>query len=153
MAFLNFPDTLYFKTIDTSETVKMGAFTFASDTRLQYARVMFYLHGSSITTEKFRINVMPGYGQSTPIYQSDWSDLSDISNIATNWIGWVRFDFSTEFVDSDHTYYLELEPANYTRSGDTFYIGVALEYSLLVNDDFQTVDHNLPVGVECYGVS
>jgi hypothetical protein len=151
MGFKDFPDELYAKTIDSSEKVKLGSLSYANDSRLRYARLQLFLKGASITNEQFRINILSDYGKSNPIYSSEWTDLSDITNLATNWIGWVRFDFDDAFIDSDHTYYLELESQNYTRDADTFYIGVIAEYPITTND-VTPVASNLPIKVELYGV-
>lgn len=150
MGFSQFADVQKIKTIDTNETVKLGKFSWDLDSQLRYAKIIFYLHNFSITTEKFRINIYPKYGHANPIHQSDWASLSNITDtIAADWIGWVRFDFSDVFIDSDHDYYLELEQANYTRNADTAYIGVALDYPIDKNET-TNVPHNIPVGVEFY---
>ena len=157
MAFQKYPDNLLFKTIDTSEKVNMTAAQWPNDTQLRNARVWFLVYGNaqSISTERARINILSEFEGATPIYQSDWSDFSDISPAPSTdyWHGWITFDFSDVHIDSDITYYLELEMGNYTRNGDTSYIAVKLETPYAVNDGATSVDNSLPVAVELYDFS
>lgn len=143
-----FSEELYIKTIDTSEKIQCGKFTTAVDTEIEHMRIMIYINNITVTTERMRINVMSKYGHANPLYSSDWSDLSGITNIAAYWVGWLRFDFNGKFFDSDIDYFLELETGNYTRTGDTNYLGAALDYPFEVS----TSTNEMPaVGVEFYG--
>lgn len=151
MGFLDFPNKLLFKTIDTTEIVKLGKFRTSVDTRVRYMRLYFFLKGTSITTERFKIKVVNEYGDTNFIYQSNYSYLTDIPNVSTNWLGWLRFTFSDEFFDSDIDYFLELHSDSYTRNGDTEYIGVSLDSPRTINDTVN-VPRNLPAGVEFYGI-
>jgi hypothetical protein len=150
MAFQDFPETLYFKTVDTSEKVNLMNFTPGSDNQLKHGRVMLYIAGA-VTTEQVRLNVNPSETNGNPIFSSDWSDLSDITtHTGTDWIGWLRFDFSEKHLDSDVTYTMQLETNNYTRNGDTTYLAVAYDWPYPVND--QDNDNRPSIGVELYGL-
>ena len=150
MAFQDFPETLIFKTIDTSEKVNLANMTVARDQQLTYARMMLYIAGA-VTTEQLRINVNPSETNENPIFSSSWSNLSDITtHTGTDWIGWLRFDFSEQHLDSDIAYTMQLETNNYTRNGDTTYLAVAFDWPYAIND--QATPAIPSIGVELYGL-
>lgn len=150
MSFGSVSDRLYFKTVDTSETVHCGNFTLQNDMQLKYARMMIYKHGLTVSNQQFRLKVMPISGVGTAIATSDWFDLIDITTLTANWVGFFRFDFNNEFLEEGVQYYLQFETANYTRNGDTDYIGLSLDWPGPINDP--EVPTQPPIGIELYGL-
>ena len=150
MSFSDFRDTSYFKTIDTAEKIELGSFNPSVHRQVEYMRICIFIHNISITTQSLRINVLSAYNDPVPMFSSAWSDLGDISNLSSYWIGWVRFDFSQQFMSSDLTYYLELETNNYTRTADTNYLAARLDDPLSIN--ILSGDDAIAVGVEVYGI-
>lgn len=149
MSFGNVANRLYFKTVDTSENPVLGTFTLSADMQLNYGRVLLFKNGLTITNQRFRLNLTSINDSSVMIATSEWFNLSDIPNPSTYWIGFVRFAFAGQFLDSNSAYIMRLEPSNYTRVGDTDYIGLSMDWPNPINTS--TVPTNPPIGVELYG--
>jgi hypothetical protein len=150
MSFGDISERMYFKTIDTGEVVTIARFQLSEDMQLNYMRVLLFKKAMTITTEQMRISVLSSNSSATPIATSDWSDLADIDGIsAGNWIGFLRFDFNGEFLDASSEYVIQIEAANYTRSGDISYLSLSLDWPNQIND--HAVPSDPAIGVEIYG--
>lgn len=154
MAFLDFADTQYTKTVDTGEEVEVGAFQLAKNLELSAIRPTIYITGtSSITTEKFRMNIYSDVGYTSLLYQSSYANISDIVGLTTKerWMGWVRLDFNRESINKNIKYYPTLEVANYTRNGDTFYVGFNYDFPFPIYDNSEDFFFNHPLQTQIFG--
>lgn len=133
MAFTQFPNEAVVETFETSEVVKLSRFTLATATELLYVTLRILKVGTAGGSETLTLKV---FGSSdytgTAVATSSAFTLSTISGLTTNWIGDVRFTFARQNL-SAATYYLALTTANYTRNGDTFYLGAVQEWPYTFN--------------------
>lgn len=143
MAFKDFSNQLYIKTLDTGEEGGLGTFTLTQNFEVNYMQMPIYVHGALGGTERLRINVYSSTNSSL-LMQSDWSNLSDIDNIGAYWIGKIRFNFTRKYLQKTVPIVLKLEVDNYTRNGDTFYIGYVLDWPLETNQQ----DSTPPLGAD-----
>jgi hypothetical protein len=150
MSFGALSNRLFFRTVDTSEVVHLGGFSTTNDMQLKYARMMIFVKGITATNQQFRIVILPVSGVGTAIATSDWFDLVDITTLTANWVGFFRFDFNSEFIDATSDYYVQFETQNYTRTADTAYIGLALDWPNPINTP--SVTTKPPPGIEFYGL-
>lgn len=143
MAFLQFPREQYFRIVETGEQAKLGYFTTTVKTELQYMMLTLYQQGLIVTPYQIRMKI---YGNDTlvsPIITSNWATISattllvgnDTTGTAytTNWLGNVYMTFPGNPINSGIAYYWTLETSGYTRIGDTFYLGVNLDWYSTTN--------------------
>lgn len=150
MAFKDFASVQYVKTVDTSESPRMGSFSLASSGELGHIRTVLYINGTMSGTEQFRIRVCGDSACSSALATSDWMDLADITdengNIATgDWVGFVTADFNRENLNKDITYYTAIDFNNYTRNTETFYIGVCHDFPYPIADNSEDLFYNHPL--------
>ena len=155
MGFLDFADTQYIKTIDTSETPNMGSFSVTDNGELKYMRVKLFVNGTLGGTEQIRLKIYSDAALTSVLYTSDWSEISNITDengvIATgDWFGWIRMDFNRESINKNLTYYVEAEFNNYTRNLDTYYLGLAHDFPFPVFDNGQSLFYNHPLAFEIF---
>jgi hypothetical protein len=130
---LQFNDYQLIKTIDTSETLEIGQLTPKNNSEIAHIRLCMFKTGTmpSNTTATCNIHtssdLTTAYASSTAVTMLD-AEAADELNTSTAWISWIRFDFARENLNKNISYYVSLTTANYTRSGDTFYMGVAYGY-------------------------
>lgn len=148
MSFSQYADVQDFVVLD-SGLVQAGVIDLGEDTELRHILLTFYKTGTLVGSEQIRINLYSSDRYDSAFAQSDWMSISDISNLATNWLGWLRFDFGRIDLDKDETVYTEIETQNYTRVGDTFWMGVGLDWPVLVNT-FDP-DFGAPVAIQMFG--
>lgn len=128
MSYQSFSKYKKIKVIDAS-TEKIGGFDVASAIDLKYLVLGMYFKGAGYTTERFRLHVYGTNKYSSPIFSSDWVNVSDISGFSGgNWLGAIRFSFSTHPINPNFQYFLKIEAGNYTRSANTKYAAVVLDY-------------------------
>lgn len=133
MGFAPIHQNAIVKMLDTSEFAHLGGYTMQSDTELKHIRLVIYKHGAAAGSEQMRLGVYSRSDLAGAIALSDWVDVADFIEGATHWIGFVRFDFARQFLDSDSTYHLGIETQNYTRNGGTFYLSVVADWPDPVN--------------------
>lgn len=153
MAFLNFPETLYVKTIDTSEEIKLGSIKVTNSLELANIRVFLYIKGTLGGTEQIKVHLSSDVSCTKKIISSDWSDLSGLP-VGGNFLGWVRTDFNREGLNQNITYYCSLELNNYTRNADTFYLSGVFDFPApvyLPTGNNVLLDHN--IGMQIFGYS
>lgn len=159
MAFLDFPDQQYVKTADTSETIGMGGFKASAKMELFYIRAAVYINGVSSLggSETMQMTIYADNEGTKQLFQSSSINVSDIDGIgSTNWIGLVRFTFARQQINPNITYYPRISLSNYTRSGDTFYIGFPYDYfapvysTLASGDTNRVTDHSLAMQIFGY---
>ncbi len=126
MGFLDFPDDLHFRVFDGETDI--GTFKPNEDLEIGHIRLMVYIHGTMAGSEQFRINL---YSENDVLLiQGDYSDIADITTLDTDWIGWVRFDFNRELINSNTTYIAKVESNNYSRNADILYIAAGYDWPL-----------------------
>lgn len=127
MAITNFPTPLAFKVLETSTTEELGTVQAGEDFELAYMRVLLYIAGTYGGSETLTAHL---YSENdTLLYSSSAVTLSQITGIGADWLGWLRFDFSRENIKSGTTFKLKMTSTNYTRNGDTYYLGIGFDWS------------------------
>ena len=138
MAFLQFPKQQYFRAVNTGEEAKLGYFNLDAGTELKFMMATLFQMGIISTPYQIRMKI---YGNDTlvsPIVTSEWVTLSaatllngnDTTGTAytTNWLGNVYIPFSGNPLNPNINYYMTMETSGYTHVGDTFYLGVNLDW-------------------------
>lgn len=151
MAFKDFSNIQYIKTIDTGEEARMGGFKTAVNTELEHIRPTIYINAGTITTEEVRINVYSDPGASSKIFSSSWAKLSDIEGLSTSWIGWIRVDFDRQPLNKYIWYYTTIELRNYTRVVGGYYIGFSYDFPFPKYDNSEIYFYRHPLQLEIFG--
>lgn len=141
MAITQFYEDLFVKTIDTSETPNCGSFTFTNDMELSNVQLMLFINGTLGGSETATIKLQSQ--NNNDMYTSTTlnlaSQLSSEESVTGDWLGYVKFDFDREHINSSFTYNVELSFSNYTRNGDTFYISFVYDWPYTINASSPTV--------------
>ena len=154
MAFFDFAETQYIKTVDTGEEIRVGSFKTAENLELQYMRPTIYITGTTLVTdERIRVNIYSERTYSAILYQSSWSNISEISGLMVKdrWIGWIRVDFNRENINKNITYYPTIELDNYTRDGQNFFIGFAHDFPFPIYDNGASLFYRHPLQAQYFG--
>lgn len=135
MGFLQFPNKLRVKPIGTDEVMPCAGFQFPSHGELGYVRAQLYIRGTLAGTEKLRMKVFSDAAYAKLMYVGEWADLSKVEGRepGKDWIGWITFAFGREHLNKNTTYYMAVEAAGYERLGDSFYLGLVLDWPISVN--------------------
>lgn len=133
MSFTPFSAKQFIKEIDTGETPKLGRFKDTRNQELTYIRVDLYIQGTANLggSEQIRLKIFADADHNVLLYTSSWANLSDIDTIVgtkANWRGQIRIDFNKENINKNLNYYVGAEMANYTRNGETFWVGLAHDF-------------------------
>lgn len=130
MAYKQFFEGKQVLAFDSNETNELGQFQPRNNGELGHIMCDLFVHGTPGGTERMRVHIASVDDVDNPYASSDWVDVADFddSDGSNDWLGWVRFDFNRENIDNDLTYYIWLEADNYTRNGDTFYLGVCWDF-------------------------
>ena len=138
MAYGQFNENLYLFAFDTDTTNHLGSFKTARNEELAHIRVNLCVYNQAGLggSERIRTIVYGDPKYSNALYTSDWADIADIDGLTDDhsWIGWVRTDFNRKNINKGITYYLSCQFDNYTRNGDTFYMGLFYDYPYPVYD-------------------
>lgn len=138
MAFLQFPQTDFFRILETDSTTRMGSFQIPVGTELDHMMLTILVKGLIVTTINLRVKIFGSDMNETPEIVSDWVELSVDTLVSspaytTGWFGNIYVDFSGEPINPNVTYYMTCETSGYTRNGDTFYMGLNLDWNSPVN--------------------
>lgn len=126
MAILPIPKFHVFKTLDSSPTdEKIAGFTPSSTIELAHIVLTLQRVGTEGGSETFTLKVHDTSAYNNVIDTSNTITYSAIKE--SNNYHRLRFDFNRKILAAGSTYYLEIESANYTRNGDTFYFAVVNE--------------------------
>lgn len=155
MAFKDFADVQYIKTVDTGESPRLGSLTAASNGELAHIRVKLYINGTLNGSEQIRLKVYSDSAFQSLLYTSKWSNINQVIDengnaVTGDWIGWIRIDFNRENVNNKFPYYIEAEFANYTRNFDTFYLGLAHDFPFPIYDNGEPLFYNHPLAMELF---
>lgn len=154
MAFTDFADTQYIKSIDTGEEIRVGSFQTIRNEELVYYRPTIYINGTAtISNEKMRVNIYSDSAYTSKLYSSEWASLSDISGLTDTgyWIGWVRLDFNNENLNLNKIYYPTIEMSDYTRNGETFWIGACHDFPFPIYDNSENFFYDHPLALQLFG--
>jgi len=153
MPFEKYPSKMFFRTLDTGEELRLGTVELpaaASNTRqgfeLRHLRLALYKHGAHGGSEQLRVRIYPNADHATPVHTSDWLSLSSITTLSTYWLGWLRFDFARAHLWG-LTYHVTVQAQNYTRNGDSYYLGFKFDWPDRVNSVVAGA-HGLRIGAQ-----
>lgn len=136
MTFPQFARDQFIRVIETNETADMGAYTLGTSTELDQISLWINVEGNPGGSETMQIEIYGSSEAGAALYTSDVVTLSDVVfnegestefSGTGDFIGVMPFGFSRENLASGQTYYLKLKMANYTRNGDTYYIGYVFD--------------------------
>lgn len=131
MGVTNFSDLQFIRLLGTNEEAQLGSFSTARDYSLQFLRVLMYKQGTEGGSETFRLNMYGDSDFDTPIFQSSSAALAD-GNLATNFFGWIRFDFDDQHLNDAVTYYPTIEMSSYTMT-DSFFLSYVMDWPVAIN--------------------
>jgi hypothetical protein len=144
MAFKQFPKQQYFRQLNTDDVTKVGYIKVSTGVELTAMMVTIYVQGVIVTPFDFRVNVYGSPNSSVPIFTSEWAEISAATLLnndvdpaipyVNNWLGNIYVDFNYEPLNPNLNYYISVETDGYTRVGETFYIGVNLDWYSPVNN-------------------
>ncbi len=153
MAFKDFADTQYVKTIDTGEAPEMGTFQPAKNAELAHVRVLIYIQDVTALggSEQIQCKIYSDPNFAALQYTSSLTSLSGITNIGTtNWLGFIRIDFNRENLNKNITYYPRVNLTNYTRSANAFFIGLSRDYPFPIYDNSQNFFYRHPLAMQWF---
>lgn len=131
MAWLQFPRDLFVRVLETNESASMGGYQMGSSTEIDQILVWLNVEGTPGGSETMQVEVYGSLNTDVPLYTSDVVTMSDIDfdfdPDLGDWIGVVPFNFNRETLASGQTYYLSVKMDNYTRNGDTYYVGYVFD--------------------------
>ena len=132
MGYTDFYQDKYMLILDGNTTRYIGYFN--TDDNLELAHIMLdvYFKGTLGGSEQGRLKIYSDAELTTVVYTGEWFDFSDIG-VDSNYLARIRADFNRENINKNINYYVGFETANYTKNGDTFYIGLCRDYPIYVN--------------------
>lgn len=137
MGFQNFPKINSWVVASTNETFDFVKFQLVEATELYRIKLTLLKIGTHSTESfvgKIFTNSRTTDGTSTKIAQSETVLISDLSGItSSNWMGSVYLNFDRVWLSPNIVYYLQIVMSNYTRSGDTKYIGFKCDWPDQIN--------------------
>lgn len=150
MAFKQFPKDQYFRTLNTDQITRIGYFNVAEAIELKHFMLTIFQRGVIVTPYQFRMHIYGNDLQESPIFSSDWAEMSaaTLQNNDTeppvpyvnNWLGTIYLDFNGYSLNPNVNYYMSVETSGYTRIGDSFYVGVNLDWYSEVNNQLDGPD-------------
>lgn len=135
MAFASFSDRLYVKVLETSELAPAGGFRLQNDQEISHIILTMYMRGVA-TTQQLRIKIFADAQLTKPVATGEWLTVRQATSGDASWLGLIRFDMTPSVnVDASAVAerYVGVESQNYARTGDTFYVGFALDWPLAIN--------------------
>ena len=154
MGTLQFPETQYFIEVTASGTDQhIGTLTMAHDAELGNLIVWLTKVGTNAGSERFRLKLFPTTNLEAAWAVSDWVDVSDFDNLetASDWIGWLKFDFARQHLRSGEDYAVCIEAENYTNpNDDSFYFAVALDWPEAINTPSVSTERGAAMSVLAY---
>jgi hypothetical protein len=128
MSYLQFPKTGVVAVLDTGDKLDLGGFQPATNGELRHVIINMMKVGTLSGSVACKIGLHLSDDFSTSYAESDQFFISAIESEVdgsdkTRWRAWVRFDFNRPNLNKNQLYRLSLQLPNYTRNGDTFYIG------------------------------
>jgi hypothetical protein len=159
MSIYDFSEDKYIKTFDADEEIRMGGFSLASGSSgpIGHIRVFMYIQDFTALggSEAMVMKIYTSTNYSNTYITSDAALLSGITFDTSNpsnvgFLGYLRFDFNDEYLNSNFTYYPTVTISNYTPNGDSFYIGLAYDYPDPVYDNGGTFFYNQSIAMQIF---
>lgn len=136
MAFTQFPKQQYFRSLDSDSVTRCGYFNLDDGTELQHIMITILQIGIISSPYQMRLRIHGNDNLDSPIITSDWATISVatlVPTYTTNWLGNIYIDFNGEPLNPNIDYYVTVETSGYTRVGDTYYVGINLDWYSEVN--------------------
>lgn len=157
MGFTQFPATQYFSIFETNDVVKLGSFRLNESGFLKSAYIRIYINGVTQLggSERIRLKVYSDASHTKLMATGEWRNISSITNLGTtNWLGKILLSFDTAFnMNKNTAYYLEVDSDNYTRNGDTFYMGLSYDFPIAVYDNAEDRFQDRPISTELFVIT
>ena len=142
MAFLKFPNQQYVRVLNSDQNTRLGYFNLQDATEIKHIMVTLFQRGVIVSPYSIRIRIYGNDDLESAIFSSDWATLSTSTLIdnetglpyTRNWIGNIYVDLDGYPLNTTLNYYFSVETDGYTRVGDTFYLGVNLDWYSPVNN-------------------
>lgn len=156
MSILQFSDEKYAKTFDDDEEIRLGSFSTNNSGWLGNIRTNIYINEvfNLVGNETLQMKVY-----SDPNLNTVWAtskefklseiaiDSSDLSK--TGFLGYVRFDFNQEHINSQYTYYPTVQISNYSRVGD-FFVSMLYDFPDPVYDNGEANFFDHPIAMQIF---
>jgi len=134
MAIKNFPNDSYTQVIGTGEKMLVGSFVVSTATELSHMMLTMLKKGSHAGSEQFKLNIYESQRREIPAFTSSTVNITDFENITSaDWVGEIRFDFSRVNLVVGSRYFVEIEPLNYIRSANAYYMSTVLDWPIAQN--------------------
>ncbi len=143
MAFTQFPNIQYFRTLETDTISRLGYFQLQDATELKHMMFTILQAGVIASPYQMRIKLFGNNLLTNSIAVSDWATISVATLSPTytvNWLGNIYFDFAGNPLNPNVIYYMGVETSGYTRNGDTFYTGFNLDWYAPVNTQLSATE-------------
>jgi len=138
MSYLNFSDKLFVKALDTGEKLNLGGLQGAASGELTNITLNMYGTADLSGTASVKIGIHLNTDFTGQYAFSDEFFIKDVptqlGDISSPFLAFVRFDFNRIPINKNQLYYFSLQTSGYTRTGNTHYIGVVLEYPDAIYD-------------------
>lgn len=133
--FLQFPKQQYFRALESDTTTSLGYFILQDSTEIKHVMLTIFVRGLIASPFDIRFKIYGSDEAETAIITSEWAELSvaSLGNYTQNYIGNIYLDFAGESLNMSNTYYMRVETDGYTRVGDSFYLGINLDWYNPVN--------------------
>ena len=153
MSILHFSDKLFSLSVENSSLdTHLGSFTTdATDGQIQYIRVLMFFDGA-FTNETMTLKVQDDVYSPTETWSSTALRVVSVDSTLstdTNWLGWVRFDFSKQHLLASTEYHLLMSASNYTETS-SLSINMVYDYPIPMNGTRQDSFQDHPIAFEVY---
>jgi hypothetical protein len=129
MTILQYPHQGYFTMINGSSTI-LGNYDLAADGDIELAHLRVYNKNSNQFSYQMRLVISQDEDKEI-VAASDWETFSNeiIGQTSSDWLGDLTFTFDNYRLRQSIVYTIKLEIQNYSRSGDSRYMGVWLDWA------------------------
>jgi hypothetical protein len=151
MSIKNFSNQLFSISIpDSSTSIHLGSFTNDSTARqLGIIRCIMYLQGQ-MTGERLTLAVTDDIASPTFSWHSDAVLASQIYSGSSGWLGWVRFDFSKQWLAASTEYQLLISATGNTETDDRS-LNLVYDYPAPWNGSRQDQYNEHPIAFQVFG--
>lgn len=151
MAFLPFPQDQVVRAIaGDSDHALIAKITPSVNTELKYIRPLIYMEGVP-TNETAQVAIHTSINTARNYAISNSVQLADFSE-GTNTIGFLRFDFNREILNSNFNYYISFKTQNYTKVTGSLVIYLVFDYPNTINlNETATMVLDYPKAFQLFG--
>lgn len=145
MSFLNFPKRLAVKVLDNNESYSLGGYRMANNEELYALRLKTFSRGTINTGAKIKVEIY-----ADPNYIAKVATTEEITLTSGNFLGFHRLILSTSLnMKANQYYYFKVVSSGYTRTNDTSYIGIVLDFPYGVYNTSSSIPF-IPSSMELY---